>query len=269
MKVQVFQRKSPLKSECEDSYFQNDAAQVYGVCDGATPLVSFQDENGHNGAYIASHLFQAYFEKIGRQESVTDGIKWANELLGQRMASYGIDQTEKHRLWCTCIAAVKITDEHIQYGQLGDCMIVAKYKDGSVKMLTRDTVKGISARARKKREKDRKNGLHVQEESCFSDPMYRLMYNRTMANTPDGYSVANGMKEAEQYIQAGTVLRGEIEALFLCSDGLFHPDYSLEETAQFVWSQSIEVYAEQLEQIENERGIRPDDKTALIIWLHS
>lgn len=268
MKVTSFQKKSPLKEECEDAYFQNETAQIYGVCDGATPLVSFQDEDGHNGAYLASHLFQAYFEEADAHEPLAAGIVKANELLGKKMDRYGIDRTQRHQLWCTCIAAVSITDKIIHCAQLGDCMIVAKYKDGRAEVITTDTVKGISERAKIKRERDRMSGLPVPQESHFLNPAERLLYNRSMANTPDGYAVANGMKEAVFYIQTRVLNRSEIEALFLCSDGLFHPDFSLAETAQCVWTNGIEAYAKQLERVEKERGIRPDDKTALIIWLH-
>ncbi len=71
-------------------------------------------------------------------------------------------------MWCTCIAAVQIGGEKIEYAQLGDCMIVAILRNGTIQVLTKDTVEGISKRAKKKREEDRKQGLSVLEEHVFS-----------------------------------------------------------------------------------------------------
>lgn len=64
MKIQMYQQKSPLKQECEDSFFCNEGLKIYGVCDGATPLVPFQDEEGHNGAYLASNVFASHFTSL-------------------------------------------------------------------------------------------------------------------------------------------------------------------------------------------------------------
>lgn len=267
MNVQLFQKKSPLKLECEDALICNEVIQLYGVCDGATPLIAFQDENGHNGAYLASHLFQQHFELISNVDALQTEIAIANQLLQEKMQFYQIDTTKKDQLWCTCIAAIHITDKTIEYAQLGDCMIVAKFVDGSVKVLTRDTVKGISKRAKQQREEDRKKGLSVPDEVIFDDKKEQLRYNRYMANTLNGYSVANGMNEVISFIQQGKLLRQEITNLFICSDGLFHPDWPLKTSAQFVWDHGFKKYIKIIEELEAKQLIHPDDKTAITIHL--
>ena len=83
------------------------------------------------------------------------------------MLEYKVDTRKKDHLWCTCIAAVQIDGEKIEYAQLGDCMIVATFQNGTMQVLTKDTVKGISNRAKRKREEDRKKGLSVGG-TCFS-----------------------------------------------------------------------------------------------------
>ncbi|SFI31266.1 MULTISPECIES: protein phosphatase 2C domain-containing protein [unclassified Bacillus (in: firmicutes)] len=267
MKVQLFQQTSPLKQECEDALICNEALKLYGVCDGATPLIEFQDENGHNGAYLASHLFRQHFESISNVYSLQTEVAIANQLLQEKMQLYHIDMAKKDQLWCTCIAAIHITDKTIEYAQLGDCMIVAKFVDGSVKVLTEDTVKGISKRAKQQREEDRKKGLSVPNEAIFTDKKEQLRYNRYMANTLNGYSVANGMNEAISLIQQGELLRQEIANLFICSDGLFHLEWPLEISAQFVWEHGIKKYLKIIEELEAKQLIHPDDKTAIIIHL--
>ncbi|WP_020062015.1 protein phosphatase 2C domain-containing protein [Bacillus sp. 123MFChir2] len=267
MKIRVFQQKSPIKHECEDTLICNETLQLYGVCDGATPLINFQDENGHNGAYLASHLFQRHFESISSVDSLQTEVATANQLLQEKMQLYHIDTTKKEQLWCTCIAAIHITDKTIEYSQLGDCMIVAKFVDESVKVLTEDTVRGISKRAKQQREEDRKKGLSVPDEVIFNDKKEQLRYNRYMANTLNGYSVANGMNEAISFIQQGKLLRQEITNLFICSDGLFQHNWSLETSAQFVWEHGIEEYIKIIEELEAKQLIHPDDKTAITIHL--
>lgn len=261
MEVKFFQKKSPYKKECEDAYVRNDTIQVYGVCDGATPLVTFEDENGHNGAYLASHLFQSYFESLSREEDIVECMVQANHILANKMMQYNIDQTKKHHLWSTCFAGVRIGDSAIQYGQLGDCMIVAKFVDDRIALLTKDTVKGINARAQKNRLE------RGYDEKYYADERRRFIYNRWMANTKGGYSVANGMENVREYIQTGTIKRSDVKALFVCSDGLFHPTFSLEQVASVVWKDGIQGYVSMLDVLEQKNGIRADDKTALTILL--
>ncbi|MGE7850375.1 protein phosphatase 2C domain-containing protein [Bacillus paramycoides] len=265
MKITTYQKKSPLKHECEDSFFCNEDNIVYGVCDGATPLVPFCDEEGHNGAYIASHLFASYFTSLRENISLQVAVAKANELLQNKMLEYKVDTGKKDHLWCTCIAAVRVDGKKLEYVQLGDCMIVTIHQDGTMQVLTKDTVKGISKRAKKKREEDRKKGLFVPEEHVFQDVREQLKYNRYLANMPNGYSVANGMKEAMTYLQHGELHVADVSGIFICSDGLFHSDWSLEQTVAYIRKNSIKEYVAIIEELEGENRIRPDDKTVIII----
>lgn len=267
MEIKTYQKKSPLKQECEDSFFCNEGLRVYGVCDGATPLVSFQDEEGHNGAYLASNLFASHFTSLKEKSNLQNEIAIANKALEEKMIEYKVDTRKKDHVWCTCIAVVCIKDRSIQYAQLGDCMIVATLHDGTMKVLTKDTVKGISVRAKRKREEDRKKGLPVPEEHIFNDIQEQLKYNRYLANMPNGYSVANGMPEAITWIQQGELPLAEVKGIFICSDGLFHSDWSLEQTVQYVSIHGIKEYVSKIEELEEQKRIRPDDKTVIMIEL--
>ena len=46
--------------------------------------------------------------------------------------------------------AVQIVGEKIEYARLGDCMIVATFQNGTMQVLTKDTVEGISKRAKRR-----------------------------------------------------------------------------------------------------------------------
>ena len=182
------------------------------------------------------------------------------------MLEYEVDTRKKEHLWCTCIAAVQIVGEKIEYAQLGDCMIVAIFQNGTMQVLTKDTVEGISQRAKRKEKKIVK-GLSVPEEHIFQDVKEQLKYNRYLANMQGGYSVANGMKEAIHYLQHGELHIDEVSGIFICSDGLFHPDWPLEQTVAYIRKNSIKEYVAIIEELEGEKRIRPDDKTIMIIDL--
>ena len=83
------------------------------------------------------------------------------------MLAYGVDTRKKEHLWCACIAAVQIVGEKIEYAQLGDCMIVAILQNGTMQVLTKDTVEGISKRAKRKEKKIVKKGYLYQKNMFF------------------------------------------------------------------------------------------------------
>jgi serine/threonine protein phosphatase PrpC len=265
MKVHVYSVKSPRKSECEDAYFINEKLGLYGVLDGVTPLHGYRDENGHNGAYIASRLFKEHFEQAEWLDKLENGIVEANRRLKQRMIDAGIDLSVKHELWSTCIVAVHIRDGFMHYAQLGDCMALVKKKDGAVVVLTENRVQGVSDRARAKRERDRALGLNVPDETYFDIPIHRMRYNRTLANTPEGYGVANGMDEAADYIQSGKVPLADVAFALLISDGMFHPEAPLETAFDFILRDGFADYAERIGRLERDAGLDPDDRTGILL----
>ncbi|WP_226584870.1 hypothetical protein [Halobacillus litoralis] len=86
--------KSPEKNESEDAYIVNKSALVYGVLDGATPLVPFEDENGHNGAYLSAHLFKDHMERLMPIDSLIDAVEEANFQIYEKMKEYRVDVTK-------------------------------------------------------------------------------------------------------------------------------------------------------------------------------
>nr|WP_263327168.1 protein phosphatase 2C domain-containing protein [Neobacillus sp. Marseille-Q6967] len=267
MKVESFIRAAPHKRVSEDSIVLNKKLNVYGVFDGATPLVAFQDENGMNGAYLASNIFKDYFFRLYRSHlSLVKGIVAANRMLRDHMEKYKVNQEKYEHLWSTCAAIIKIEKEgKISYAQLGDCMIITEYQNGTIKALTRDTVKDISSRAKVWREEQRKQGVNLPNEKYFEDLTHQLIFNRSLANRPYGYSVANGSEEVLNFIQHGQVNISEIKTLLMITDGLFHPHESIEETFKKIEQSGIDRYAIELEHFEKQNNLRHDDKAGIFI----
>ncbi|MFF2446502.1 protein phosphatase 2C domain-containing protein [Neobacillus sp. NPDC058068] len=269
MRVESFLRKAPSKNVSEDAILLNEKINVYGVFDGATPLTPFQDEQGMNGAYLASNIFKDYFTTHYPENlPLVEGVAAANRLLKAHMEKYGINQEKVEHLWSTCAAIIKFEkDGMISFAQLGDCMIIAEYQNGLIKVLTRDTVKNINYRARVWREELRKQGVHIPDEEYFQDRKKQLYFNRTLANKPFGYSVANGTEEVGDNIQHGQVRGSELKAILLLSDGLFHPDFSLDETFKKIRNANVSAYAIELERHEMKNRLRSDDKAGIMITL--
>ena len=244
MKAWCFERGSDRKLESEDALIRNEKYAVYGVLDGSTPLVPYLDEFGHNGAYLAAHVLKEYFEAdYDISLSLKDNVEHANSRLRDVMLRKEVHLDNPAELWSTCIAVVAIEQNQLHFAQLGDSMILVRKRNGDINVLTENTITGLDQRAKAKRTRDRQNNVTVEAESHFSSLKERLFYNRTLANDPIGYSVANGMPAVNDRIQSGTIPLDDIGQVLVISDGLFHPDYSLEETFRLILNQGFDEYA--------------------------
>lgn len=265
MNVYQATRKSFQKAEPEDAYVVNELAGVYGVFDGVTPLDVYRDEDGHNGAYIASNLFKRHFGDSSGPVDPGEELIRANRRLKEAMLSAQIDVTWKQYVWATCAAVVSVREGDVRFAQIGDCMIVARDRDGKTSVLTKDLVQGVPRRAAAKREADRRSGIFVPEESYFADSLHHQSYCRWMANTPEGYGVANGMDEMAGYIQSGVLDADRLRYVLLMSDGMIYPDKGCEAVLDGVLESGLEAYMMAMEDWERRSRVRPDDKTAILL----
>ncbi|PGL73136.1 protein phosphatase 2C domain-containing protein [Bacillus sp. AFS055030] len=266
MEIHTSARVSLSKKVSEDAMVVNSEINVYGVFDGATPISPFKNADGMNGAYIASNLFSKYFKNHFRAEMpLSEGIILANRRLMEEMKLNNIDINRPEELWSTCVAIIKIEKNSLSFAQLGDCMILAEYHNGEIKILTKDTVKDISSRAKIRREKDRKKGLILPDESYYQSIKNQLIYNRSMANTVNGYTVANGTEAVGNYIQLGSIDLNNLKSILLISDGLFHPKFDLIYTFKVMKEIGLEEYSKRLEMEELKSKFYSDDKTGIMI----
>lgn len=265
MQFATYTKMSPLKEECEDALLVNEQACLFGVFDGVTPLTDYRDHQGHNGAYRAANLFREHFEQLEPGADIYVQLIEANRQLRCRMESSGIDLIALHERWSTCGAVISVGPREIRFVQVGDCMIVSADKEVNVTVHTRDYVEGVADRAARKRAEDRQRGIFVPGESYFSDPRNNEEYCRWMANTPEGYAVANGMEEMRDYVQSGTINPDSLRYLMLLTDGLLLPSRSPIDVLPLAIDNGIAAYAELVERSEREAGLRPDDKTCVLL----
>ncbi|WP_226584872.1 hypothetical protein [Halobacillus litoralis] len=131
--------------------------------------------------------------------------------------------------------------------------------------MTDDKVKGISSRAKLKREREREKGFDVPDEEVFEDRLANLRYNRTMANIPGGYTVANGMPDVMEGVDSGTTSLEGIAQIWLITDGLFHPDLSIEDTCRRLNEFGMKSYIEDLTYDLQAREMPIDDCTVICV----
>lgn len=208
----------------EDALILNEALHIYGVADGATSLVPYHGPQGETGGRMASQLVQRYFGQLtaGDERNLMQMTCEANRLLGAEMQAAGVPLDTKEQLWTTGVAAVRVTENSVEYIQSGDCMIVALYEDDSVRVLTRDHVAHMDEGAKQLWREAVREGVRTREE-LWERARHRMTGNRASMNTRDGYAVLNGRPEAEHFMEYGVINRIRLKALLLHTDGLYVP----------------------------------------------
>ena len=264
----------------EDTLVVNEKDGVYGVVDGATSLSDYRDDCGRTGGYIAAHLLASHLQNVPEDTSLTDVVMRANKELRQKMAEAGVDVADKTQLWSAAFAVFRVGDTYVEYVQAGDCMLFAKYRDGTYRQITIDQVAHADRLALQKRREAIARGIREPEK--IREYVYpTIRENRTKANTPEGYAVMNGEIDLRDHLEAGRISRARLSRLYAVTDGLFH---CLEgEEPCVVWSRmlsdidryGLEAYAANLLRMERDdpdctkmpRLKISDDKTGIVLDL--
>lgn len=240
----------------EDALVAEERLGMYGVLDGATSMRPYRGGGGETGGYLASHWIKHFFESLDPAEAARKGLdEWvveANGYLGGKMAEAGIDRTDKTSLWTSCLAMVRIHENYVEYAQAGDCMIIAFYTDGGVRVLTRDQVEAIDKRSMKAWQDGASQGI-TSREQLWEQVKPTILQNKYDMNTLQGYSVLSGEPELAGLLESGRINRIRLGALLMISDGLFLPR---------------ETGGERRSEMENlARRIRDDGLSAYARWL--
>lgn len=266
LEIEKVYLKSDKKTVCEDYFVLDEPKGLFAVLDGATPLSDFVNEQGVNGAVLASRIVGEAIHNA-EDENIQALMSNANELLLEEMKKYKIDLFKKHELWSTCLAMIKMNGQQIDFGQIGDSMIFAVTKSGNLEVLSKDTVAGISERAKKRREEERRKGRNLPDEAYFQNKRNSLIYNRSLANKPNGYGVLNGDSAAEGYFHIGSIKTENYRGLLLISDGLFPKDLNWDNMINTIWKDGLQKYALDLVECEKSTNSYQDDKTGIFIRL--
>ncbi|MFE5323800.1 protein phosphatase 2C domain-containing protein [Paenibacillus sp. NPDC056579] len=267
----------------EDALVVNDRLRLFGVLDGATSLHPYRGAGGETGGYLASRTIKNYLESL-REEDVADAslkhlVIQANVRLREDMKEAGIDLTDKASLWTSSLALIRVREHSIDYVQAGDCMIAAKYEDGTVRTISRDQVDHIDQQSKKIWQDGIQSGI-TSREQLWSMVKPVIMQNKSKMNTLEGYSVLSGEPEAAELLEYGTINRIRLRSLLLVTDGLFLPKEAGAEASDdcanlvaMVEKQTLASYTDWLTRLEQDdkecqkypRFKISDDKTG--IWI--
>ncbi|MBW4084747.1 protein phosphatase 2C domain-containing protein [Paenibacillus sp. S150] len=257
----------------EDALAVNEAASVYGVVDGATSLSAYRNVEGKTGGYIAAQLAAAHFIAMEGRALEQTAVQ-ANLALQEAMAAEGVDLTDASGRWSAALVIVQIHEFSIDYVQAGDCMLLGKYRDGTLRALTHSQLAHVDKRTVERMQELRAEGVENPAE-LRRRLMPLLQDNRKRANTLEGYGVLNGDPRFPQFLERGTFNRANLESLYMFTDGLYTGAERWEDVINGLDTHGAEGYARELyrkEQadrllLEVPRLKVSDDKSCVVLHL--
>lgn len=264
----------------EDALIVNVEERIYGVADGATSLTGYRDEHGHTGGYIAAQLLASHLRELPPERSLEEAVVGANEALRRRMAEAGVDTADKRQLWAAAFVVFRVRGSGVEYVQAGDCMLFAKYADGTFRQVTRDQVAPCDRMTLSKYKEAIAQGI-AEPDKVREYILPTIAENRRKANTPDGYAVLNGDRRFGDFIESGRLSRAGLIRLYAVTDGLFHvlegvnPSDAWTGMLSEIDRLGLEAYATELTRIEQADADRTkyprlkasDDKTGIVLDL--
>lgn len=185
---------------------------LYGVFDGATSLSNKRYSHGRTGGYMAAELAAETFRENGRD--LYSSVVEANNRIRMAQEAAGGCNEQRHGLWSTSLAVVRVAEESLEYCSLGDASILLLTEDGGYRLLTpeldidRETLSMWKA-------------YQGQNASIYEVLSEQIRKVRNQMNID--YGVLNGEAEALNFIQSGSVSLAEVTDVLLFTDGLLIP----------------------------------------------
>ena len=214
----------------EDYYCINN--NIFGVFDGATSLTSVRFTNNMTGGFLAANLAGQAFEK--NDDSLINLAKKASSNIRQAMVENGVDLGNRGGLWCTSVAVVRLHEDHFEWVQIGDCLIMVIYEDGQYELLMDDFDHDLETLSLWK------TCSRNTTDGIFTALAEKILETRAQQNIT--YGVLNGEKEALSFLKSGTKSLRQVAHILLFTDGLFIPKSEPENRDDF--SQFAELFLE-------------------------
>lgn len=226
------------------------ADDLYGVFDGATSL----DKRKYAGltggllaAKIAARIFQ---EEHGCLAYLADK---ANRRIRHNLVAEKVSMADRHRLWSTSLAVIRLTADRFEYCQTGDAMILVIMDDGSHRLVVPET------------DIDRET-LHLWKKASppqattiqdlLADQIHHVRLQMNVS-----YGVLNGEPEAVRFLRHGYVDLAGVSEILLFTDGLFLPRENPLDSDD--WQRLVDLYSEGgLQAVHNHvRRLQREDPT--------
>jgi hypothetical protein len=189
------------------------AGDIFGVFDGATSLFAEPLPQGLTGGLLAARIAAETFRQNGR--SLPRCAALANRRISDGLRKNGVPADERHRLWSTSAAVIRLGDTHFDYCQTGDCMIFCLYRDGRYRQLTPVVDHDQETLALWKK-------MPPKSDITIRDALFdHILSVRLQMNVR--YGVLNGEPKAMDFLQHGREPLDGIGSILLFTDGLFIP----------------------------------------------
>ncbi len=224
--VQVVHEKG--SGETNEDLFLNDDG-LYGVFDGATSLSKRRYSQGLTGGYIAAALAAESFRKNGHD--LYTSVVEANNRLRIVQEDAGVASDQRHGLWSTSLAVVRLTEDRLEYCSLGDASILILTEDGGYRLLTQEM------------DIDRETLSMWKAYSGDKCSIYEVLSEQILkvrSRMNIDYGVLNGENEALNFVQSGSISLAEVTDVLLFTDGLLIPRENPE--APHDWACFVDLY---------------------------
>jgi hypothetical protein len=189
------------------------ADDLFGVFDGATSLDKRRFEGGLTGGLLAAQIAALTFQE--EHACLAHLALRANRRIRDTFLAENVSMTERHRLWSTSLAVIRLDADRFEYCQTGDALILLIGNDGGFRMVTPEI------------DIDRET-LHLWKKSpatqaatihdVLADQIHRVRLQMNVS-----YGVLNGEPEAVNFLRHGYHELAGVSDILLFTDGLFLP----------------------------------------------
>jgi serine/threonine protein phosphatase PrpC len=186
---------------------------MFGVFDGATSLNRETYASGRTGGLLAAETAALAFRRNGA--SLLDLSARANRLIKEAMEEQKVDFAQKKNLWSTSGAVVRLHDDHFEWCQIGDCLILVLYHDGTHRLLADPPGHDVETLSLWKQ-------LTPKTGECISEVLAeQILKVRHEMNIH--YGVFNGEQQAMNFVRSGREELSGVSDILLYTDGLSLP----------------------------------------------
>ncbi len=195
----------------EDVLLQGD--DLFGVFDGATSLDKRKFAGDLTGGLLAARIAAQTFQK--GYDSLALLADKANRRIRNSLLDENVKLSERHRLWSTSLAVVRLAEDRFEYCQTGDALILLILDDGGYRLITPPI------------DIDRET-LHLWKQSQAPETttihdLLAAQIHRVRLQMNVSYGVLNGEPEAMNFLRYGCQELAGVSDILLFTDGLFLP----------------------------------------------
>jgi hypothetical protein len=189
------------------------ADDLFGVFDGATSLDKRSFADGLTGGLLAAQIAALTFQK--EQGCLANIADKANNHIRNTLLAENVSMTERHRLWSTSLAVIRLAEGRFEYCQTGDALILLIDNDGGFCMVTPEIdIDRETLHQWKKLPATQTATIH----DVLADQIHRVRLQMNVR-----YGVLNGEPEAVNFLRHGYHELAGVSDILLFTDGLFLP----------------------------------------------